>query len=132
MYARFALLPDQAQPLQRSWLMAALSAGSKIIQLRHRNSAVRAPVGGALSRIRLSRYANGWSRRLAGDHAQEVGGVSAISPGSGASGADGSRTLPWREPDSNHRSPLVRPGPEWLEKGARALCAWSAEMRPHP
>ena len=35
MYARFALLPDQAQPLQRSWLMAALSAGSKIIQLRH-------------------------------------------------------------------------------------------------
>jgi hypothetical protein len=35
MYARFALLPDQAQPLQRSWLMAASSAGSKIIQLRH-------------------------------------------------------------------------------------------------
>jgi hypothetical protein len=35
MYARFALLPDQAHPLQRSWLMAALSAGSKIIQLRH-------------------------------------------------------------------------------------------------
>ncbi|HEY3911200.1 MAG TPA: FUSC family protein [Stellaceae bacterium] len=35
MYARFALLPDQAQPLQRSWLTAALSAGTKIIQLRH-------------------------------------------------------------------------------------------------
>ncbi len=35
MYARFALLPDQAQPLQRSWLTAALSMGSKIIQLRH-------------------------------------------------------------------------------------------------
>jgi uncharacterized membrane protein YccC len=35
MYARFALLPDQAQPLQRSWLVAALSAGSKIIRLRH-------------------------------------------------------------------------------------------------
>lgn len=35
MYARFALLPDQAQPLQRSWLAAALSAGTKIIQLRH-------------------------------------------------------------------------------------------------
>ncbi|MBV9201632.1 MAG: FUSC family protein [Alphaproteobacteria bacterium] len=35
MFARFALLPDQAQPLQRSWLTAALSAGSKIIQLRH-------------------------------------------------------------------------------------------------
>ena len=28
--------------------------------------------------------------------------------------------------------PLVRPVPEWLEKGARALCAWSAEMRAHP
>jgi uncharacterized membrane protein YccC len=35
MYARLALLPDQAQPLQRSWLVAALSAGRKIIQLRH-------------------------------------------------------------------------------------------------
>ena len=35
MFARFALLPDQAQPLQRSWLTAALSAGTKIIQLRH-------------------------------------------------------------------------------------------------
>jgi uncharacterized membrane protein YccC len=35
MYARFALLPDQAQPLQRSWLTAALSVGTKIIQLRH-------------------------------------------------------------------------------------------------
>ena len=35
MYARFALLPDQAQPLQRSWLTAALLVGTKIIQLRH-------------------------------------------------------------------------------------------------
>jgi uncharacterized membrane protein YccC len=35
MYARFALLPDQAHPLQRSWLTAAFSAGTKIIQLRH-------------------------------------------------------------------------------------------------
>ena len=34
MYARFALLPDQAQPLERSWLVAALSAGTGIIQLR--------------------------------------------------------------------------------------------------
>jgi uncharacterized membrane protein YccC len=34
MYARFALLPDQAQPLQRSHLMAAFSVGSNIIQLR--------------------------------------------------------------------------------------------------
>jgi uncharacterized membrane protein YccC len=35
MYGRFAALPDQAQPLQRSELMAAFSVGSEIIQLRH-------------------------------------------------------------------------------------------------
>ncbi|HXC90918.1 MAG TPA: FUSC family protein [Stellaceae bacterium] len=35
MYARFALLPDQAQPLQRSQLMAAFLAGTGIIQLRY-------------------------------------------------------------------------------------------------
>jgi len=35
MYGRFAVLPDQAQPLQRSQLMAAFSVGAAIIQLRH-------------------------------------------------------------------------------------------------
>ena len=35
MYGRFALLPDQAQPLQRSVLLAAFSVGSEIMQLRH-------------------------------------------------------------------------------------------------
>jgi uncharacterized membrane protein YccC len=35
MCGRFAAIPDQAQPLQRSQLMAAFSLGSKIIQLRH-------------------------------------------------------------------------------------------------
>jgi uncharacterized membrane protein YccC len=35
MYGRFAVLPDQAQPLQRSQLMAAFSVGTAIIQLRH-------------------------------------------------------------------------------------------------
>ena len=34
MYGRFAVLPDQAQPLQRSQLMAAFCAGTEIIQLR--------------------------------------------------------------------------------------------------
>jgi uncharacterized membrane protein YccC len=34
MYARFALVPDQAQPLQRSQLMAAFLVGTEIIQLR--------------------------------------------------------------------------------------------------
>jgi uncharacterized membrane protein YccC len=35
MYGRFSVLPDPALPLQRSWLTAALSVGSAIIQLRH-------------------------------------------------------------------------------------------------
>jgi uncharacterized membrane protein YccC len=35
MYARLAALPDQAEPLQRAQLLAALSVGSEIIQLRH-------------------------------------------------------------------------------------------------
>ncbi|MBV8349850.1 MAG: FUSC family protein [Mycolicibacterium sp.] len=34
MHGRFSVLPDQAQPLQRSQLMAAFSAGTQIIQLR--------------------------------------------------------------------------------------------------
>jgi uncharacterized membrane protein YccC len=35
MYGRLAVLPDAAEPLQRSQLMAALSVGTEIIQLRH-------------------------------------------------------------------------------------------------
>ena len=35
MYGRLAALPDQAEPLQRARLLAALSVGSEIIQLRH-------------------------------------------------------------------------------------------------
>jgi uncharacterized membrane protein YccC len=35
MYGRFAALPDQAQPLQRSQLIAAFTVGSEIIQLRN-------------------------------------------------------------------------------------------------
>jgi uncharacterized membrane protein YccC len=35
MYGRFSVLPDQAQPMQRSLLMAAFLVGSGIIQLRH-------------------------------------------------------------------------------------------------
>ncbi len=34
MYGRFAVLPDQAQPMQRSLLLAALSVGTEVIQLR--------------------------------------------------------------------------------------------------
>jgi uncharacterized membrane protein YccC len=35
LYARLAALPEQAEPLQRARLLAALSVGSNIIQLRH-------------------------------------------------------------------------------------------------
>jgi uncharacterized membrane protein YccC len=35
MHARFSVLPDQAEPLQRSQLLAAFSVGTQIIQLRH-------------------------------------------------------------------------------------------------
>jgi uncharacterized membrane protein YccC len=35
MYGRLAALPDQAEPLQRAQMLAALSVGSEIIQLRH-------------------------------------------------------------------------------------------------
>jgi len=35
MYGRFSVLPDEAQPLQRSQLLAAFSVGTEIIQLRH-------------------------------------------------------------------------------------------------
>jgi uncharacterized membrane protein YccC len=48
MYGRFAALPDQAQPLQRSLLMAAFSVGSKIIHLRH--AAFRFGLDAALDR----------------------------------------------------------------------------------
>jgi hypothetical protein len=35
MYGRLSVLPDAAEPLQRSQLVAALSVGIEIIQLRH-------------------------------------------------------------------------------------------------
>jgi len=44
MYGRLAALPDQAEPLQRAQLLAALSVGSEIIQLRHLAARVGAAV----------------------------------------------------------------------------------------
>jgi len=44
MYARLAALPDQAEPLQRAQLLAALSVGSEIIELRHLAARVGAAV----------------------------------------------------------------------------------------
>jgi uncharacterized membrane protein YccC len=53
MYSRLALLPDQAKPVERSWLVAALSAGGKIIQLRqlYRELGVSSDLGGALEAV---------------------------------------------------------------------------------
>jgi uncharacterized membrane protein YccC len=40
MYSRLAALPDSAEPLQRAQLLAALSVGSDVIQLRDMSSAI--------------------------------------------------------------------------------------------
>jgi hypothetical protein len=47
-------------------------------------------------------------------------------------GTESLLTHRWREPDSNHRSLSYGQYPNGLKKGARALCAWSAEMGAHP
>jgi uncharacterized membrane protein YccC len=44
MYGRLAALPEEAEPLQRARLLAALSIGSEIIQLRHLAARVGAGV----------------------------------------------------------------------------------------
>jgi uncharacterized membrane protein YccC len=66
MYARLAALPDQAEPLQRSQLLAALSVGTKIIHLRG-----TAPCLGAQLDAALEAFAHGssttattWLRQL--------------------------------------------------------------------
>jgi uncharacterized membrane protein YccC len=53
MCARLALLPDQAKPVERSWLVAALSAGDKIVQLRQldREFGLTSDLGGALEAV---------------------------------------------------------------------------------
>jgi uncharacterized membrane protein YccC len=53
MYSRFSALPDAAQPLQRSLLLAALSVGTEIIQLRRiaRRLELGAALDGALEAL---------------------------------------------------------------------------------
>jgi uncharacterized membrane protein YccC len=59
MYGRFSVLPDQAQPLQRSQLMAAFSVGTEIIQLRHiaRRLELSTALDGALGALAQGRCA---------------------------------------------------------------------------
>jgi uncharacterized membrane protein YccC len=67
MYGRFSAFPDQAQPLQRSLLVAAFSAGSEIIQLRH--LALRLELGAVLD-VALEALAQGHSAIAAARLAQ--------------------------------------------------------------
>jgi hypothetical protein len=68
MYGRLAALPDQAEPLQRTQLLAALSVGSEIIQLRHLAAHVgaAAEIGAALAAFAQgnSAIAIAWLREL--------------------------------------------------------------------
>jgi uncharacterized membrane protein YccC len=59
MFARFALVPDQAQPVQRSWLTATLSMGTKIIRLRHigQELGLSPELGAALEAVSLGNCA---------------------------------------------------------------------------
>src|SRR5262245_2522056 len=59
-----------------------------------------------------------------GMHPAHPDGVLAIRGVSVSSISPVHSTRRWREPDSEPSVPLMRPVPEWLEKGARALCAW--------
>jgi uncharacterized membrane protein YccC len=56
MYGRLAALPDQAEPLERAQLVAALSVGSEIIQVRH--MALSLPVAEELDAV-LAALADG-------------------------------------------------------------------------
>ena len=94
MYGRLSALPDEAQPLQRAQLLAALSVGTEIIQLRHiarrldlgseLDAALEAVARGdsAIATARLARLdealaARPGSRRSAGarQHPCNVGGA---------------------------------------------------------
>ena len=85
-YGRLAALPDQAEPLQRARLVAALSVGSEICQLRsisppldlaqQLNAALAAVAQGdsAMARSRLARL----DSRLASPPGTEPGAVLAL------------------------------------------------------
>jgi uncharacterized membrane protein YccC len=66
-YGRLAVLPDAAEPLQRSQLLAALAVGTEIIQLRH--IATRLGLGSDLAALEAlaqgnSAIATAWLARL--------------------------------------------------------------------
>jgi uncharacterized membrane protein YccC len=91
MYARLALLPDQAQPLQRSQLMAAFSVGTEIVQLRRicrrfdlspgLDAAIEAFAGGncAMTTARLADLETAVGSRLGAAALRARGHILAIS-----------------------------------------------------
>jgi uncharacterized membrane protein YccC len=77
MYGRFAALPDQAQPLQRSLLLAAFAVGTQIIQLRRiaRRLDLATALDGALEALAQGQSA------IATAHLASVNQVLAARPG---------------------------------------------------
>jgi uncharacterized membrane protein YccC len=86
MYGRFSALPDEAQPLQRSQLLAALSVGTEIIQLRR---IARRLDSGAELDTALEAAARGDSA-IATTHLARLDEVLAARPGAAALRARGS------------------------------------------
>jgi len=80
----------------------------------------------------------GQGEPTSGQHVPFSSHVQAHTPGErrafapAATEDTGERDPPLEEAGFEPSVPLVRPVPEWLEKGARTLCARSAEMRAHP
>jgi uncharacterized membrane protein YccC len=86
MYGRLSALPDEAQPLQRSEMLAALSVGTEIIQLRRigRRMDLGSELDAALEALRRGDIA------LATAHLARLDNVLAARPGAAALRARGS------------------------------------------
>jgi uncharacterized membrane protein YccC len=86
MYGRIAALPDQAQPLQRSQLLAAFSVGTEIIQLRRiaRRMGLGSELDAALEALRRGDIA------LTTAHLDQLDDALAARPGAAALRARGS------------------------------------------
>ena len=122
MYGRIAALPDEAQPLQRSQLLAALSVGTEIIQLRR--IARRLDLGSELD-VALAAVAAGNSAvtttRLA-----VLDRVLASLPGAGTGAQAALRArggvlgCPKRSPDMRRISTQQRPGELHRDQPVRA------------
>ena len=97
MYGRLSALPDRAEPLQRAQLLAALSVGTKIIQLRRiaQRPNLQSELDAALASIVRGDSAAAVSRLAALDK------TLATRPGAAALRARG-RTLAMSEALSQH------------------------------